>query len=564
MFNKRLVSVLVPATFASGCAQIHTEDYKEIRQTNNDATSEIDNYKSQSIAEINGGATLDDFFIKTTPIKVKSRDSIILPDFLPKEVSIYSGVPLKESEFSQILYNDYGIKVVFNRLIAEGETEQETAESNDSSELIQTEEDGTVDLSNLGGPSAQPSSAERDEDDSPMMQDMLALFGNAREKEDPNDNRIQTIDYTGTLHGLFNWLALDRGLSWKYDDDTDTFVLYDLDTVVFELIDNTDTFSFESTVDTANDSSSGSSGGTSSSKSSSAQKVTLQEEAEHWEDIKNMINQMLSPNGKSAFDLKNGRVAITDYKQSIQKIGSVIDKINISSGTQVVLNLTYVKISLEESSEIGVNLSATDLVSGAVKGGAKLGGDLSTFGNIFNLSFTKTGVDAMIGSLSRLGSISYRYDAPILTMNNHLTPFQSVEEEHYISEVEVEKDEDGKESKTPKKEINKTGITSTWKNRVLNDRVLIDGKLSLVENLYMKVEEEMNNMVLPKNALDTHNIKSILRNGETRVVSIQEINRKVAESSGPFGADSYLLGGSEKTKNRREVSVILVTPYIIK
>ena len=74
----------------------------------------------------------------------------------------------------------------------------------------------------------------------------------------------------------------------------------------------------------------------------------------------------------------------------------------------------------------------------------------------------------------------------------------------------------------------------------------------------------MNNVVLPKNALDTHNIKAMLRNGETKVVSIQEINRKVAEASGPFGSDSFFFGGNEKTKNRREISVILVTPYVIK
>lgn len=566
MINKSKLSILMTAAFATGCSQMHTQDFKEIKQTNEDASDEIDELKGKTVAEINSGATIDEIFVNTTPIKIRTRDAVKLPDFLPEEILVYSGVPMTESELGRMLYLDYGIKLSFSRMISDKEDETTSSSKNESSNNIDTMPDGTVSLMNIGetGEVAQTSQSGSSGDDFDSSQDMLALFGNNREKDNSDDARIQKIDYSGSLSGFFDWLALDRGLSWKYDDDTDSFVMYDLDTVVFELIDNTDKFTLESTIDTSSDSDAGSSDGASSSKSSTSQKATFNEEANHWDDIKSMIEQMLSPNGKAAFDLKNGRVAITDTKNAIQKIGRVVDQLNASSGTQVVLNLTFVKVSVEESSEIGTNLTATDLVTGAVQGGANLGGDLSTFSNIFNMNFSKAGVSAMIGSLGRLGSISYRFDTPILTMNNQLTPFQSVEEEHYIAEVEKETDDDGNETLTPTKEVNKTGITSIWKNRVFKDRILVDGKISLIENLSMKEVPDMNNIILPKNALDSHNVKAMLRNGETRVVSIKEINRKVAEASGPFGENSFILGGNEKTKIRREISIILATPYVLK
>ncbi|MCY9866134.1 hypothetical protein OTK49_26715 [Vibrio coralliirubri] len=568
ILNKSKISILVGAAFASGCSQIHTQDFKEIKETNAQASEDIDAYKAKSVAEINGGAALDEFFVKLTPIKIKTRDSIVLPDFLPTDISIYSGIPMTEAELAQMLYLDFGIKLTVSRTLVENDEASAEESEKDSTDNIET---GGASMSLMDIDKGQITAAAPDSGDSSesaggdSAQDMLALFGNNREVDNSSDTRIQKIDYSGSLVGFFDWLALARGLSWKYDADSDVFVLYDLDTVVFELIDNTDKFTFESTIDTSSDSSSGSSGGASSSTSSTTQKSTFEDEADHWADLQVMLNQMLSPNGKAAFDLKNGRVAITDTKQALEKIGTVIDQINSSSGSQILLNLTYIKVSVEETSEIGVNTNASDLISGAVTGGGSAGGGLGAFQNVFTMSFSKIGLEAAIGAIGSLGTISYRYDSPIMTMNNHLTPFQSVEEEHYIAEVESETDDDGNETLSPKKDINKTGITSTWKNRIYKDRVLVDGKISLVENLYMKeLPAEMNNVVLPKNALDTHNIKAMLRNGETKVVSIQEIKRKVAESSGPFGSNSFFLGGSEKTKNRREISVIMVTPYVIK
>ena len=560
--NSKIIGFPALMVFLAGCSQIHTSDYKKIDSEHNDVSSDIDELKVKSVAEINGGSTLDEFFVKLSPIKVKAKDTIVLPDYLPNKISVYHGTPLTEAELSQILFLDYGIKVTFNRMII---PKKDVPAEGLETQNIETSSSGEVSLMNLSTPVAEglsPTNEGKEKEMTTGMKDMFALFGNNVDGE--TDKRIQKISYNGALTGFFDWLSLDRGLSWKYHADTETFILYDLDTIVFDLIDNTDKSTIETTVNTSSDTAAGSSEGTASSNSSTAMKTTLTEESEHWEDLQKMINQMLSPNGLASFDVKNGRVAITDNKHSLEKIGSIIDQLNSSSEIQVLLNLTYIKLSVEQSSELGVNLSATDLISGAITGGASAGGQMGSFQNIFNMSFTKAGVNAAIGAIGKLGTISYQYDSPILTMNNRLTPFQSVEEEHYISEVEVEIDDNNNEKRMPKKDINKTGITSNWKNRVFRDKILVEGKLNLIERISMEIIPDMNNIALPKNALDTHDIKAMLKNGHTKVVSINEIKRKVAESSGPFGSNSFFLGGSEKTVTRREISLVLVTPYIIK
>ncbi len=576
MSLKTITTNLLLISMLAGCADMHTSNYKEIQDQSKETQLDFDRLKNNTITSINSGSTLDEIYVHLEPVKIAAHEANKLPVYLPTNISIYEGLPITEKKLVQLLQKDYGLTVKFSRLerkVDEEDSSDLENVANNGTDGITTKADGSVDISGLtanknsdeyDGPSKSNSDNNSLTKSTNKYETTLEDLFKDSSTADEADLRIQKIDYDGNLYGFFDWLAAERGLSWKYDNDQDAFVLFDLDTQIFEIVDNTHLFVYESTIDTSNNSESSSSDGSGSNVSNTSQRASYSEESDHWEDIQSLFNQMLSKKGSASYDLKNGLVAITDTQQVLNKVAKIVKYLNESSESQVVLNLTFIKLSLEESSEIGVNLSATDLVTGAVSGSASLGSDLAVMPNLFNMSFTKTGVDAVIGSLGSLGTISYRFDSPIFTLNNQVTQYQSADEERYISLVTRETDENGAVILTPETDVNKTGITSIWKNRIIGDRVLIDGKISLIENLSMKEIENMSNVVLPKNSMDTHTIKTILKNGDTRIVSIKEVTRNVAESSGPFGSNSFIFGGSEKTNKQREISLILATPFVIK
>ena len=88
MISKSKISMLFTAAFAAGCSQLHTDDFKEIKKTNADASDDIDELKAKTVAAINSGSTIDEIFVKTTPIKLAvSPDivSMLLLESLPDE-----------------------------------------------------------------------------------------------------------------------------------------------------------------------------------------------------------------------------------------------------------------------------------------------------------------------------------------------------------------------------------------------------------------------------------------------------------------------------------------------
>ncbi|WP_210498577.1 hypothetical protein [Vibrio crassostreae] len=545
----------------SGCAELHTVDYKDNKEANLEFKEQIDHHSEKNVLEVESGIIADDFYTEIVPVNIPMNKNADIPDHIPSTIDYFQLGAITEREFKHTMLTDYGINITFSRLIEDKGLLDDEPEAEENTEA---EEQGIV----FDPFNPTPTPTEPEDKNDAIETDVAKLFAGEKPNID-HDDYIRPIDFSGSISDFFEIVANDRGLSWKFDETSGEFVFYDLDTIVFDIIDNTDTYESELSISTSSGGQASSEEGSSTNDSTTDQSLTFSEEAKHWEGVENTVNALLTQFGSASFDQKNGKIIVTDTKLVLSKVDKVINTLNEASGAMVYLDINYVKVQLNKTSKIGVELTATDIISSsAVNAGLTTTNPLDTMQSILSLDFNKAGVNAMIGSIQEYGSISTHYEMPISTMNNTPHPYQTVIEEKYVSEVSREEsdseEEDAQDTFTATTEYNKTGLTSLFKPRIIKDEVVVEGRLSLTENIAMVEVESMGNIMLPTNTGETHVIKSKIPNGVTRIVSIQKLTKRKANTSGPAGENSFLAGGNEETENSEELALIMVTPYIIK
>ncbi|MGR5559506.1 hypothetical protein ACQKQC_24840 [Vibrio fortis] len=562
-FKKTLLGLAV-APFLSACSNMHSDLYKEVKSENEGTVDKIDELKHKTVGEIRSGVVVNDLFVDTNPVKTLTKESLVLPPHYPAKTEIYFAE--KQSELSLIrnLHEHYGISLVIDRRISNN-ADSDSSGAEPTSEFINDSSMGNglapIDLTGAAGDLAYNMGSDMVSGDS-MQSSNASSTDNSQDFID--DDPVAPIDFEGSIVEFMDWLAMERGLSWKYDAKRDQFVLFDLTTRMFTLINNLDSYTYNNTITSSNDTSSGSAEGASSSTSSTGQTITVSEDSNHWQSIEDMVNSMLSKHGKATFDQLNGRVVVTDSARSLSDIEEIINLLNDENGVQLALEVNYISVQVTDSSKFSMKLDATDMISSALEGSVEFGAVQSGIGNIANLNFSKAGVKAMVGAMSEFGTINKKLTSHIPLMNNIPKHYQRVLEDTYISKVEKQDNDDDSESLIPETAVNKAGLTSLWKARIVEDQVLVSGRMSIVDNIDMETAKDMSDMVMPENLSDIQQVDQLIPNGRTRIVSIEEEVKKVAKSEGPLGPDSVPIGGSEESESVRTISMIMVTPYILR
>ncbi|PSV01187.1 hypothetical protein [Photobacterium kishitanii] len=570
---KKITTLASLSFIVAGCSSFHSQEYKNIKADFHDSEKDMEKYKKNNVAKIIAGATINDFYVDNTPVKIKIQDRLNLPSTYPNTISVYSALPITEKELAARLLEDYKIKIKINRLII--------LDSDDKAEKKES-----------GG---KNTGAKDPIADSPIgtVSDTAKEDENGGQGEDPNDplfggpstanlNDIRPIDYTGSISGFMDLIASDRKLDWKYDEDSNEFIFYDMDTVTFDIIDNSGTSTREINVKSSLD---GTGDGLSSN---SNQTSSTSSTFNNWETVENLISGMKSKYGSFTADQKHGRVTVTDTKDVINRMKKVIDSANDVSDTQIVLDVTFLKFTVNKKSSFGLDLtttSASDIVKNVLTGGVKSKYSDSAASSIYSMEFSKAGIGANLSSLGEYGVVNYKFNDQIVSMNDEMTPYQKSVDETIITKIKIPEDDDddkkdsgspsGKSSSSagddkdkakaePETSIHKTGLTSNWISRVIGDRVKVNGQISLVSNQKMIVREDLSGLTLPTDDSLSLVVNTIIDNGKTKVASVKEIIEDKASAKGAGGENSIITGGGETTEKQREISVVLVTPYILK
>ena len=587
---KKIVTLMSIGMLATGCAEMHSEQYKSTKSITEHNLDKISKIREAAVDKVIAGTTLKDFFVDTNPVKIKVNDDLKLPSSYPSTVRVYSALPETESDLATRLITDYNIKIKFSRLIPKPRDDSSSDDGgfnddngasngnnsasngnnsasnydNSASNYDNSASNDDNGASNNDGDMVRPDDTRSGGNDSKaggMGNDGLVVFGLAPLDKTVKD-LVKPIDYNGSIKGLMDLIASDRGLDWKYDEDTDTFIFYDLDTETFSLIDNSGKSKMSLDMKTAV------AGDAGKSSANTNQSSGTSSSYDNWGSVVKTVTALIGANGKYSTNQGQGQIVVTDTKENLARIKRVVDNMNAQSGIQVVMDVTFLKFSLNKSSSFGTDLSslsASDIIGGAVsaEGGSGTIDPKTTTGSLYKLNFNKAGVSSMVHALSKIGTINYKFSDEIISLNNQLMPYQRTIDESYISSITSTTDDKGVETKTPVVAVRKTGISSSLLSRVIGDRVKLNGYITMARAL-STARDAASGVMLPTDLSENSPINSIIDNGKTRIVSVKEVDESKANSSGIGSTNTLPIGGSEDTSTDREITVVLVTPYIVK
>ena len=181
-----------------------------------------------------------------------------------------------------------------------------------------------------------------------------------------------------------------------------------------------------STSGSSSSSPSGSASGTSSAggESQSLNTVNTEEKFDFWSGIVEEVQSLLSAEGgKVVLNRATGTLAVTDSPARVQQVGEYLATLESRSRAGVMIETRIFEITLDDTSQYGINWTAfPDLsslsLSGSLTGGAAVRQTLPSGNTAFQIGVAGTKFDAFLDALAKQGQVNVLSAPKVSTLNN--------------------------------------------------------------------------------------------------------------------------------------------------
>lgn len=384
----------------------------------------------------------------------------------------------------------------------------------------------------------------------------------------------------GPAKGLLDMATVRLGLSWKYSAAENLVTIFYVDTKTFRLYaipsvtDMTSVVSSGTTsaagVSSSGTSSSGSGGGI-SGNSGSSQSTGVTINTDITKDIGNSVQSMLTPGvGRMSMSSSTGTMTVTDTPEVLARVGDFLNGENSNITKQVLLNVKVLSVTLTDKDDLGIDWN---LVYTAVNGkwgvgwknvtqadAAAVQGSVS----ILDTSSQWAGSNLLVKALAQQGRVSTITSPSVTTLNLQPVPVQVARQTSYLASIQTTTTADvgSTTSLTP-------GTVTSGFNMNLLPYVMPGKELLLRYSINLsslkqirQVSSGDNTIEIPEvdNRIFSQMVK--LRSGETLVLSGFEQSVDNGSKAGVGSASNWLMGGSLKRDNTKDVIVVLITPIV--
>jgi type IVB pilus formation R64 PilN family outer membrane protein len=397
-----------------------------------------------------------------------------------------------------------------------------------------------------------------------------------------------TLNYTGPLSGLLDAMVAKAGLNWEYKDGA--IVVYRLVTKTFVIKSTPGSSELTESIGKGGGTQTGTTGGSNSSGSSSQfssdSTVKMGSKFSIWDNLKESVNAMLTPVGKVAVTEATGTLTITDTREVVDQVQTMVEQINKNLSRQVSFRVEVLSVDTSKSASYGIDwnmvfnkvsqlnpswkLALSSPTSVASSDAGSLGYSILTPAGADNARSALSGSQTMLKALNQVGPTTVVTTASAVTLNRQPVPVAITDQTGYVASVSAQA--------TP----TATTTSSTDTLVQINPGTVTTG---FILNLLPSVTDD--NSVLLQFSVDISTLKALttfgsgqlavqspevtamqfmqrvgLRNGETLVLSGFE--RKAGQyNRSTLGENTDLLmGGSINGQRTREAVVILITPVI--
>lgn len=535
--TKTMVGASV-ALAMTGCATTHTEKWNEADRSAELNIAKFEDSQSK-VAPKDRPLTriIDEFYVDTTPMVIIKEDKSSLPSVFHKKLTIFTDEPIKLKDLAADIYNRTGLTTDFI-----------------NNEKILEETDVEADKSIEPVDYKAPSSLF---DPSQSLQQEEILYEDEKPQEE--DDSIY-IDHDGTLKELLDYVAVKKGLKWKYDQASNKIFVYKFDTRTFTIIGFGDKIKKQSSITTQMSSSSESSTGEGSSSTSNEQSIAIDSETNYWNSVKESVSSIVSLKGKVTFNDVQGKIVVTDNDFVLANIESLVKDLNKDAFREVALNIQVVNITITDSRNINASLNIKGIND---KLSYNFGDTVDLINPVDNgFTFGDGKTSAMLSLLDKIGKATIENTVDVITLNNMPIPIQLTQNRSYIEKISVEEDNNGQTTTQVDVGIVSEGITMTATPKAIGQNILLDYSLNLSAIDSIQTAPGDTAVQLPITSTKNFVQRSSLRNGIPRVIATVERKLGSTSSEHPLNENLWLLGGSEGVKSKRDVLMVIVTPYI--
>jgi len=411
-----------------------------------------------------------------------------------------------------------------------------------------------------------------------------AAGGDAGKEKAPPERRV-SIDYNGSKRGLLDYLTGQLGVYWRVSGEVVEFYL--LDTRIFHISTLGGKMESNASVGSGG---TGASGGASGSASGGAdagggavsagtQDVQVKMSSEIWADLVKMVKSLASPLGKIEASESLGLISVTDAPPALERVEKVINKLNASMNTQVMVDVHVYSLELTDKDDYQIDWNAFFTT---VQGGGKLAFQSAPAAQVGLSTLTATllstapgwnqwqGTNAVIKALSKIGKVAIVTSGTMVTMNNQPVPINLQRSVTYLASTQSGSISTGVATgPTLTPGTVNTGFQMNVMPRVLDEkRLMLQCALNIsslqslgtissgtgANALTIQTPEVISRSILQR---------AMLRSGETLILTGFEQEQLTSNKQGMGVPENILLGGENLAEKKKTSLIVMITPHIV-
>lgn len=410
-----------------------------------------------------------------------------------------------------------------------------------------------------------------------------AAGGDAGTAEASSERRV-AIDYNGSKRGLLDHLAGQLGIYWRIAGDQVEFYL--LDTRIFHISTLGGKMDSNATVGSGGAASGGAGGGASGGAdagggavTAGTQDVQVKMSSEIWVDLVKMVKSLASPLGKIEASESLGLISVTDAPPALESVEKVINKLNASMNTQVMVDVHVYSLELTDKDDYQIDWNAFFTT---VQGGGKLALQSAPAAQVGLSTLTATllstapgwnqwqGTNAVIKALSKIGKVAIVTSGTMVTMNNQPVPINLQRSVTYLASTQSGSISTGVATgPTLTPGTVNTGFQMNVMPRVLDEkRLMLQCALNIsslqslgtissgtgANALTIQTPEVISRSILQR---------AMLRSGETLILTGFEQEQLTSNKQGMGMPENILLGGENLAEKKKTSLIVMITPHIV-
>ncbi|WP_440682414.1 hypothetical protein [Cysteiniphilum halobium] len=382
-------------------------------------------------------------------------------------------------------------------------------------------------------------------------------------------------DYVGDIAGFLDYFAFKLGIFWKYDQSRNMLEFFRMETKTFHVDILTDKIKTTTKV-----------GSNSSTGVNQSASLKTENEAEYdnpWAAVIKTIKSIIGQSGSVDENATLNLITVKTTPLLMRQVSQYLEEINRTARKKVVIRLDVYDVDQKNTSGYGFDWNAIyKTTKGAISWNTPAGltdniTGISQYGTLAGAISSGPWSDSklIIKALQTIGKTTHVTGTTMYTVSGRPVPIQVSTTTAYIKKVDVVVTPSGngttvQQSATPG-EYNEGYEIKVLPIVVKGNEILVDLSVNLTNLVRM---DESKIPVSGSNEPQTIKLPSIrnksfmqsvpLKSGQTVILAGFEDKKNNTQTDSVGPQSTWMLGGSQAALNNTTITVIVVTPYLIR